>query len=140
MMPQERVIDIMRRTMKNLEFIREYKKNGCEVYEVTQLVNSFLGALAHPWEVYREKLNDMPLDVAVTHGWPTIKKELKSDKNICSLGELVQHMRNGIAHGHVTFKADRQNEINEICVEDKILKITSASGALSSQSKIWQCF
>jgi hypothetical protein len=137
MMPQERIRDIMLRTMKNLEFIYEYKKKGYEVYEVTQLINSFLGALAHPWEVYRDKLNDMSLDVAAERGWPIIKKGRKSDKEIRSLGAPVKHIRNGIAHGHVTFKADAQKEFTP-----SVLKINThigtvgASGVLSSQPKI----
>jgi hypothetical protein len=49
MMPYEPVLDIMRRTMANLEFVEEHKSD-IGPFEVTQLLNSFLGALAHPWE------------------------------------------------------------------------------------------
>jgi hypothetical protein len=46
-MPIEPVRDIMRRTMQNLKFVEGHRgANG--PYEVTQLLNSFLGALAHP--------------------------------------------------------------------------------------------
>jgi hypothetical protein len=48
MMPHEPVLDIMRRTMRNLAFIGQRVSIG-DPFEVTQLINSFLGALAHPW-------------------------------------------------------------------------------------------
>ena len=53
MNPEDPVRDVMRRTMFNLRFIEEHQEqNG--PFEVTQLVNSFLGALAHPWEHFRK--------------------------------------------------------------------------------------
>ena len=69
MMPFEPVLDIMRRTMENLEFVeRHANKDG--PYEVTQLINSFLGALAHPWEEFQAELLQMPLADAAAKGWP----------------------------------------------------------------------
>ncbi len=49
MMPNEPLRDVMRRTMKNLEFV-ERSATPTGPFEVTQLINSFIGALAHPWE------------------------------------------------------------------------------------------
>jgi hypothetical protein len=40
--------------MQNLKFIEEHKRRDGP-YEVTQLLNSFLGALAFPWEEYRHE-------------------------------------------------------------------------------------
>ena len=51
MMPQEPVRDILRRTIANLEFIEAYATLDGP-YRTTQLLNSFLGALAHPWEQF----------------------------------------------------------------------------------------
>ena len=46
-MPIEPIRDIMRGTIANLEFVETHARpNG--PYEVTQLINSFLGTLAHP--------------------------------------------------------------------------------------------
>ena len=56
MMPHEPTRDMMRRTMKNLEFIESHAKIY-GLFEVTQLVNSFLSALAHPWEVHNRSLS-----------------------------------------------------------------------------------
>ena len=47
MPPTEPIRDVVRRTMANLQFI-EGHASARGSYEVTQLVNSFLGALAHP--------------------------------------------------------------------------------------------
>ena len=76
MMPNEPLRDVMRRTMKNLEFV-ERSATPTGPFEVTQLINSFIGALAHPWEQLKAELNDMPLSDAA--GWPIITKELPSD-------------------------------------------------------------
>jgi hypothetical protein len=69
MMPFEPLLDIMRRTMANLEFVEEHKSaNG--PFEVTQLLNSFLGALAHPWENLKGELNSISVVDAKREGWP----------------------------------------------------------------------
>ena len=47
MMPHEPVLDIMRRTMINLEFVQRHA-GGAGPFEVTQLVNSFLGGTRAP--------------------------------------------------------------------------------------------
>jgi len=50
----------MRRTMANLEFVEAHSgPNG--PYEATQLIDSFLGALAHPWETMGDDLPKLPL-------------------------------------------------------------------------------
>lgn len=45
--PADPILDIMRRSLINLEFIdRNYEEHA--VYEITQLMNTFLGAFIHP--------------------------------------------------------------------------------------------
>ena len=79
MNPQDRVPDLMRRTMMNLRFIEEQKQqNG--PFEVTQLVNSFLGALAHPWEQFRSELDRLSLPDAEQDGWPHLANERSEDQ------------------------------------------------------------
>jgi len=56
MMPHEPTVDVKLRTLKNLKFIESYAGTTCP-FEVTQLVNSFLGALAHSWGNLRDDLN-----------------------------------------------------------------------------------
>lgn len=102
MMPSDPVRDIMRRTMANLEFV-EAKATLEGPYETTQLINSFLGALAHPWEAMRPQLEEMTLTEAEGRGWPDIKKEREQDRDPANLGDLIRLMRNGLAHGNIDF-------------------------------------
>lgn len=67
--PSEPVRDIMRRTMANLDFI-EKNAQPDGPFEVTQLINSFLGALAHPWEALQADLLALPLAEAAQRGCP----------------------------------------------------------------------
>ena len=92
MMPLEPVRDIMRRTMANLEFV-EARADKDGPYEVTQLLNSLLGSIAHPWEHFRAELNQLPPSEAAARGWPAIKKERPSDIDPASLGQLVGSRR-----------------------------------------------
>ncbi len=99
-MPLDPLLDMMRRSLKNLEFIETHASESGP-YEVTQLINSFLGALAHPWERLRCELAAITLADAIASGWPQITKELDTDCEPTSLGDLVRLMRNAIAHGNI---------------------------------------
>jgi hypothetical protein len=102
MEPFEEVKDLMNRTMFNLKFVQEKRRpNG--PYEVTQLINSFLGAMAHPWEEWKKQLSEMPLDEAQQKGWPVIVTEERSRDTPESLGDLIRVMRNAMAHGNLRF-------------------------------------
>jgi HEPN pEK499 p136 len=112
-MPHDTVRDIMHRTMQNLQFVEEHA--GVDgPYEVTQLINSFLGALAHPWETYRDDLIAMTLADASAGGWPAIGKERPTDREADSLGDLVRLMRNALAHGNVEILPDASTEIRAL--------------------------
>jgi hypothetical protein len=109
-MPTAPLLDIMRRSMANLAFI-ETHASPAGPYEVTQLINTFLGALAHPFEAMREDLMALPLTDAAAQGWPTIKKERPSDNEPVSLGDLIRLMRNGLAHGNLDYLSDGKGQI-----------------------------
>lgn len=112
-MPNEPVRDIMRRTMANLAFV-ESNANRDGLFEVTQLINSFLGALAHPWESMKADFALLSLSDAVKQGWPMISKERPTDKDPTSLGDLVRLMRNSFAHGNITFLPSESGEIRAL--------------------------
>jgi HEPN family protein len=96
------VKDLMHRTMYNLKFIEDLKgPNG--PYEVTQLINSFLGAMAHQWEEWRKELTEITLEQAQQEGWPVIVTDEESEDTPKSLGDLIRVMRNAIAHGNLAF-------------------------------------
>jgi hypothetical protein len=114
-MPSEPVRDIMRRTMANLAFV-ENNARPVGPFEVTQLINSFLGALAHPWEVLQSELMALPLSEATERGWPAISKERATDRDPSSLGDLVRLMRNSFAHGNIAFLPGATGEIKALRV------------------------
>jgi len=113
MIPQEPVFDVMRRTMVNLKYIEDGKTEDGP-YEVTQLVNSFLGALAHPWEKFRQNLKLLSIAEAEDEGWPHIVKGSPNDQDPENLGELIRLIRNGLAHGNIEFLPDENNEIRAV--------------------------
>jgi hypothetical protein len=92
---------MMRRTISNLEFI-EARAGPNGPYEVTQLVNSFIGALAHPWEELANDLSALSIQDAEALGWPVIDKELASDQTPRNLGELIRLIRNSLVHGNIS--------------------------------------
>jgi hypothetical protein len=113
--PEEPVRDVMRRTMFNLDLIQRQETPSGPFY-VTQLVNSFLGALAHPWERFKKELRTIPIAEALAQGWPEIAKERMTDSEPKHLCELLRVMRNGIAHGNIVFLPNEKDEIRAIRV------------------------
>ena len=86
---------------------------------MTQLINSFLGALAHPWETYQDDLTAMSLAQARADGWPKIDKELATDREPHSLGDLIKFVRHAVAHGNLIFLPGQEGEIRAIQVINK---------------------
>ncbi len=117
-MPDVPVRDLMDRTKANLDFIRqEYDRGNRDVWDVTQLVNSFLAALAHPWESWRRERAEMlqlSLLEAEARGWPRLQKDDPRDDDPRNLGDLLRLMRNACAHGNIRFISDSQNNIAEL--------------------------
>lgn len=112
-MPTEPILDIMRRSMENLRFIEERAGPGGP-YEVTQLINTFLGALAHPFEAMRDDLMTLSLDEAAAEGWPRLSKESPRYRDPESLGDLIRMLRNGMAHGNIEFLSDGRGQIHSL--------------------------
>lgn len=112
-MPTKPLLDIMRRSMANLAFVEAHASHGGP-YEVTQLVNTFLGALAHPFEAMRHDLMALAVSDAATLGWPSIRKERQSDSDPSSLVDLVRLMRNSVAHGNIEFLSNKEDQIHAL--------------------------
>ncbi len=109
------------RTRENLEFILEASSRGQHVHAVTQLVNSMLGLVCFPWEtVVLDRAKQVPFDTLPKDGWPQFNLTLgKCD----TLHDLLWHLRNAVAHGHMTYSSDslNPNEV-EIRFEDQKTK------------------
>ena len=92
-------------TRKNLEYMERARTNSKEdVHIVTQIVSSLIGLVVFPVErgflktVRKEKLMSL-----VNQGWPKWNETKGRSKN---LAELLRHLRNAIAHGHLVFCSD----------------------------------
>jgi hypothetical protein len=114
--------ETMRRTMANLRIIErelgDRKARGVRVaeegpFEITQLVNSFLGALAHPWERTRGALNELPIAEARDSGWPVVGSD-RGEQEPETLGDFLRLVRNGFAHGNVQFIPDEHGGIETV--------------------------
>src|SRR5262245_41140668 len=105
--PNKKLQTVMERTMFNLRFIQQHAAADGP-FEVVQLVNSFSGAMAHPWELMKRLdplgLSTFPMKEARRRGWPILEKELASDKDPEFYGRMLAWTRNGFAHGNVNFE------------------------------------
>lgn len=115
-MPHQPVLDLMRRTMANLAFVERHSRPAGP-FEVTQLINSFLGALAHSWERLKAELPGLSLADARNAGWP-IPEHQGGLSQPTTLGDALRLLRNSIAHGRLTFLSDCRGEIQAIQVEN----------------------
>jgi hypothetical protein len=100
-------LEFATRTRTNLLFIehasRENLEGHARVHPVTQLANSLLGLVVFPWErEFAKHVQKLPLSELAVHGWPVWTIEEGSCQ---TLGELVRHIRNAVAHGHLTFSS-----------------------------------
>ena len=104
-----------RRTLKNLEHIERSKLAGSDVHPVTQLTNSLLGLVIFPWEKdLVSPIEGLTLKELSDEGWPEWKierdlsKAPKKHKTHClsTLGDLVYHIRNAVAHRRIRFLSD----------------------------------
>jgi hypothetical protein len=103
----EKLRRVMERTMFNLRFVHERRADSGP-YEVVQLVNSFSGAMVHPWEVLKEPdslgLKNVSLAEARLRGWPVLNKRHPSDAEPANYHKMLQWIRNAFAHGNVEFE------------------------------------
>lgn len=120
-MPKERVRGLMERTLFNLDYIHRRQRGKDGPFEVTQLLNSFLGALIHPKEAWFEFIPMMPISELAEDGWPPIPNrydlfspERTKPESPKHLQDLVRLMRNALAHGNMELIPDRQGNINGI--------------------------
>lgn len=98
---------IVERTHKNLFYMRNARKSGADIHEVTHLFNSLLGLILVSWERELRRLD--VLDTTIEHlceqGWPNIIPLIDEyPVKTKTLKALVRHMRNAVAHGRFRFE------------------------------------
>ena len=105
--------EFISRTEKNLRAIEKLKKEGENVYEVTQFINSLLGLLVYPRERFFETIPDITQETMIKEEWPL---PLGENAQVSGLKELIRYMRNAVAHFNIEFITDK-NEIE--CIRFK---------------------
>lgn len=97
--------DSIKRTKIN---IQEYQGK----YEVTHLINSCLGLIVIPKELFVDKLSNEPIyERDESYGINQAKNSIldtyadKEDK-VYGLKNIIRHIRNGLSHGHLEQKKD----------------------------------
>ena len=100
-------LEFAKRTWKNLRHIETAKETGADVHEVTQLACSLLGLIVFPWEKdLVKKVSALKLENLTQNGWPRWEVCLG---NCETLGQLIKHLRNAVAHGRMVFSSDSTN-------------------------------
>ncbi|GCE88584.1 hypothetical protein MSKU15_0185 [Komagataeibacter diospyri] len=109
--PSDPLLDIIRRSIANLEFIEaNYETHG--LYEVTQLVNTFLGALIHPFErsskgkQFIEYFSNKPVPIDVQY-------KIILEENISYYG-FLKCIRHALAHGNIRYNPDKIKRIQSV--------------------------
>ena len=112
--PRNHALTFAQRTRENLDYIERAAKAGDDVHVVTQLATSLLGLVVFLREKnFDEAVRGKKLDALVAQGWPKWEWLLGS---CSSLGDLVYHLRNAVAHGHIDFTSDSRN-IEDVAIE-----------------------
>lgn len=147
--PDVPVREMMRRTKANLDVINDLHEDrnlddSPEVYEVTQLVNSFLGAWAHPWEAWQRELRRKTLEEAEELGWPIKRPDDDRDDEPRDLGQLLSWVRNAMAHGNIRYLRDDSNpdEIGKVSIwnEWKRYRTWGITLTIAELSQFLKCF
>jgi len=107
------------RTRKNFEYIEAGFEAGKDVHVVAQLANSLLGLIVFPWEgKAAAKIESLSMTRLTQDGWPEWEV-LMGDEDTKTLGDLMYHLRNAIAHRHIVFSSDsRYMEEVFVSIED----------------------
>jgi hypothetical protein len=105
-------IDFAKRTLKIIEQYDRAKTPGRENFEVTLLVNCFVGLLILPHErrigvipdVELDQLDKWDIDPAFIKDWGMMKKGERK-----TLRLLVRRLRNSVAHFHIEAEGTKQD-------------------------------
>ena len=107
MLSRNDAMGIVERSSKNLVHMRNARRNGEDVHEVTHLFNSFLGLIVIPWERQQEIAVDLNTSIEdlCDQGWPRFDVLIDEYSHKTeNLKALVNHLRNAVAHGRFRFE------------------------------------
>ncbi|MBC8264753.1 MAG: hypothetical protein H8E47_11590 [Anaerolineales bacterium] len=110
--------EFARRSMKNLEYILDAAESSAEVHPVTQTVGALLGVIVFPWENGAlNAVKNKRIAVANSEGWPSwvMSGKVAESHRVKTIGDLIELLRNSIAHGHVSFDSDSK-QLSDVTV------------------------
>ena len=95
-------------TLDNLNLIEGGLSLNSRFHPVTQLINSLLGLIVFTQEKhFINYVAKQPLKELEEKGWPKIAlTKDESKRQTKTLGDLIRHLRNAVAHGRITFSSD----------------------------------
>lgn len=103
---EQPVLRLVYRTIENYEFI-DRNKTSSGPFEVTQLINSFLAVVAHPWDqlLDKDKLKQVGIESRRFKEcgfpeFPSLPVE-GTPSRADDAHELLRVLRNGLAHGNM---------------------------------------
>ena len=125
--------DLIDRSLRNLYFVYDraphpkyefpddnrppHALHNAGPFEVTQLLNTFLGALIHPWEDLKSRgVRDLDIDLRQARrlDFPMPQDNRTTGKTPKTYKDLLRLIRNAFAHGNCEVKVDKHNVINEV--------------------------
>lgn len=149
---------IFDRTLVNLRHIQA-QQNSAYVFEFTELVNSLLGVLVHPWDLLlnQGKLENIELenDRVKNWGFPICtssrpykegdREDCKADRNPDpeGLGRMLRLLRNGIAHGNIevldlsAYKLRRPPRLVPVKRTNDIIALELWNCPINSHTRVW---
>ena len=112
--------DFATRTLENLNCIETAEKNGKNTYEVTQLINSFLGLIVFPQEQDKERIRRVSIKQEIIDDLCSgvLENTYTDQHKELNLENIVYHFRNAISHGRVEPHADRNKKISVLYFHD----------------------
>lgn len=116
--------DFVERTINNLKWIDsknsidKTNKDSTIFYEFTNLINQCLGLIVLPSQFSNDAfLKCFPQELKFYEVDDSIVKKMKSDEPKI-LSNVLRHIRNGIAHGHIQQVMDGKNDITDVKIWD----------------------
>lgn len=139
---KEKTLEIAQRTRKNLEFIYNAKRQGKDVEEFTQLLNSMLGMLISLREDYFKGSHitwQQVKDVGLSSWSPSLEiagKTANTDspklQQINSFSQLISRLRNAFAHNCFELISD-----NNLIIGVKVWNIPTG-GLNIPEDRVWE--
>lgn len=116
--------DFVERTINNLKWIDtknsidKTNKDSTIFYEFTNLINQCLGLILLSSQFSNDAfLKCFPQELKIYEVDDSIVKKLKSDEPKI-LSNVLRHIRNGIAHGHIQQVIDGSDDITDVKIWD----------------------